>query len=100
LRAGGRLASGPASEALPYYRNRHVKNAHACLYAWATRVVHRAETVSEKPEAELLGAGDDSAGDAVASVAGGIRLHVVGLLVDHDGGTAVGEERVGGGGVE
>ncbi len=44
--------------------------------------------------------GDDAAGDAVAGVAGGVGLHVVGLLVDHDGGAAVGEDAVGGGGVE
>src|SRR5437879_4638919 len=45
----------------------------------------------------LLRRGDDAAGDAVAGVAGGVGLHVVGLLVDHDGGAAVGEDGVGGG---
>ncbi len=36
-----------------------------------------------------------AAGDAVAGVAGGIGLHVVGLGVDDDGGAAVAEEGVG-----
>ena len=44
--------------------------------------------------------GDDAAGDAVAGVAGGVGLHVVCLLVDHDGGSAVGDDADGGGGVE
>ena len=46
------------------------------------------------------GGGDDAAGDAVAGVAGGVGLHVVGLLVDDDGGAAVGDDAVRGGGVE
>src|SRR5271154_6830528 len=44
--------------------------------------------------------GDDAAGDPVAGVAGGVGLHVVGLLVDHDGGATVGDDAVRGGGVE
>src|SRR5260370_35707086 len=43
---------------------------------------------------------DDAAGDAVASVARGVGLHVVGLLVDHDGRSAVGGDAVGCRGVE
>src|ERR1700751_4970898 len=46
------------------------------------------------------GCGDDAAGDAIAGVAGGVGLKVVGLLVDDDGGSAVGEDGVRGGGIE
>ena len=42
-----------------------------------------------------IGRGDDAAGDAVAGVAGGVRLHIVGLLVDDDSGAAVGDDAVG-----
>src|SRR5580704_468809 len=65
------------------------------LYVWAFRVVQRQVT-------ENLGGwgGDDAAGDAVARVAGGVCLHVVGLLVDHDGGAPVGKDGVGRGGVQ
>jgi hypothetical protein len=38
---------------------------------------------------------DHTAGDAVAGVAGGIGLHVVGLGMDYDRSAAVAEERVG-----
>jgi hypothetical protein len=41
------------------------------------------------------GRGNDATGDAVTGVAGGIGLHVVGLLVDDDGGTAIGNDAVG-----
>ena len=44
--------------------------------------------------------GDDAAGDPVAGVAGGVGLHVVRLFVDDDRGSSVGENAVGGGGVE
>src|SRR6267378_2626220 len=46
------------------------------------------------------GRSDDAAGDAVAGVSGGVGLHVVGLLVHHDGGAAVGNDAVRGGGIE
>src|SRR6266478_6290927 len=46
------------------------------------------------------GRGNDAAGDAVAGVAAGVGLHVVQLLVDDDGGAPVGDDAVGGGGVE
>jgi len=39
--------------------------------------------------------GDDATGDAVTGVAGRVGLHVVGLLVDDDGGAAVGDDAVG-----
>ena len=38
---------------------------------------------------------DYAAGYAVAGVAGGIGLHIIGFGVDDDGGAAVAEERVG-----
>src|SRR5260370_21270 len=38
----------------------------------------------------LVDGGEHAAREAVASVSGGIGLHVVGLLVDDDGGAAVG----------
>jgi hypothetical protein len=38
---------------------------------------------------------DHAAGDAVSGVAGGVGLHIVGFGVDHDGGAAVAEQRVG-----
>jgi len=44
--------------------------------------------------------GDNAAGDAIACVAGGVGLHVVGLLVNHDGGPAVGDDADGRGGVK
>jgi hypothetical protein len=47
-----------------------------------------------------FGGGDDAAGDTVAGVSCRIGLHVVSLLVDHDGGSAVGEDAVGRGGIE
>jgi len=37
---------------------------------------------------------DQAAGDAVAGVAGGVGLHVVGLGVDHEGYAAIAEKRV------
>ena len=46
------------------------------------------------------GSGNDAAGDAVAGVAAGVGLHVVLLLVDDDGGAPVGDDAVGGGGVQ
>src|ERR1700712_5513730 len=46
------------------------------------------------------GRGDDAAGDAVAGVAGGVGFHVVWLLVDDDGGAAVGDDAVGRSGVK
>ncbi len=44
--------------------------------------------------------GDDTAGDAVAGVAGGVGLHVVSLFVNDDGSAAVGDDAVRCGGVE
>ena len=38
--------------------------------------------------------GDDSTGNAVTGIAGGIGLHIVGFLVDDDGGAAVGDDAV------
>src|SRR5205823_13691097 len=43
---------------------------------------------------------DDAAGDAIAGVAGGVGLHVVGFLVDDYCRAAVGDDAVGRGGVE
>ena len=43
---------------------------------------------------------DDAAGDAVAGVSGGVGLHVVDLLVDHDGGATISENAVWGGWVK
>jgi len=43
---------------------------------------------------------DDAAGDAVAGVAGGVGLHVVGLFVDDDGGAPIGDDAVWRGGVK
>ena len=40
------------------------------------------------------GSGDDTAGDPVAGVSGGVGLHVVSFLVDDDGGSSVGEDAV------
>src|SRR5271170_1835446 len=48
----------------------------------------------------MLWGDDDAAGDTPPGVAGRVGLHVVGLLVDHDGGAPVGEDGVGGGGVK
>src|SRR5271165_1061796 len=48
----------------------------------------------------MLWGDDDAAGDTPPRIAGGVRLHVVGLLVDHDGGAPVGEDGVGGRGVK
>src|SRR5271170_1604491 len=42
---------------------------------------------------------DDATGDPVAGVAGGVGLHVVGLLMDDDGGAAVGDDAVRRGGI-
>ena len=39
--------------------------------------------------------GNDATGDAVTGVAGRIGLHVVSLLVDDDGGAAIGNDAVG-----
>src|SRR5271170_3696113 len=66
------------------------------LYAWALRLVQR------EMKARRLGSGrgDDATGDTVAGVAGGVGLHVVGLLVDDDGGASVGDDAVRRGGVK
>src|SRR5271169_5302457 len=46
------------------------------------------------------GRSNDSAGDAITGVAGGVGLHVIELFVDDDGGSAIGKDTVGGGGIE
>ena len=46
------------------------------------------------------GRGDDATGDPVAGVASGVGLHVVRLLMHHDGGASVGDDAVGRRGIE
>src|SRR5271154_819511 len=50
----------------------------------------------------FLGGGghDDAAGDAVTGVAGWVGLHIVRFFMDDDGGASVGDDAVGGGGIE
>ena len=77
-------------------RKRDVQNAHICLYVWAFRLVQQ----SVNRRRLRHGRGDDAACDAVAGVAGGVCLFVVLLLVDDNGGSAVGGDAVRRGGVE
>src|SRR5258705_115722 len=64
-----------------------------------TSCCHALASAARQRRTSLATASVDAQGDRVAGVAGGVGLHVVGFLVDHDGGSSVGEEGVRGTGI-